>query len=622
MIIEGKRKNITLIFIYALGSFIQSSLWINRDVSWDMIITERFLSGGKYIQDFFEVSPPAIFYLYALPVALAKFMSLSSILIFRLYVFFLASLSMGASYVLLKKIFLDKDRYLVNVLLITVGIIFLILPLEEFGQRDHLLIILTMPYFLTVAYRLQGGQMNPSYAIAIGLFAGLGFAIKPFFLITPFLIELYYIFCKRNSFAFIRWETATIFVWLLAYLFFTCLWQKNYIEIIAPLLSSFYYESIKSPLLLMAKYNLACFCYLMILFYFIRLPYHAYRAFCTVMMLALVGFLLAYFLQQTTWFYHIIPAVSMAILLGVLLFSLLLSQTHHSRNEYIALSLFTFLFFTFLIYRVSVMWIMLIFKPMVFYGFMTICFTLLLYQAQVKKNYYKIAGSIFCILLITGVFSYMTQRTSWHEHQFLMTVLLLFLLFTLFVSTHRRQKSESLLIALSIMFFSLPTFVLYNIYGYARGWDARLYKTMAFIHQNAFNQPVYYFSTTMSIAFPTFLYAGAIPATRFAHLVLMPSLIKNRLPTDKHYGQQQIGQTLYHRMVTEDLNRYQPAFIFINAHDLGTGDDKTKKPIDFIQYFSQDAQFRAAFRSYRYLTTIKEDAGFTLDVYQRMTNNE
>ena len=48
-----------------------------------------------------------------------------------------------------------------------------------------------MPYLAAAVLRLEGGQIpRKSVAICIGLLAGIGFALKPFFLAIPALVEL------------------------------------------------------------------------------------------------------------------------------------------------------------------------------------------------------------------------------------------------------------------------------------------------------------------------------------------------------------------------------------------------------------------------------------------------
>jgi hypothetical protein len=63
-------------------------------------------------------------------------------------------------------------------------------PGFSFGQREHACVLFAMPYLAAAVMRLQGGQSLPKpLAIAVGLLAGIGFAIKPYFLAVPALAK-------------------------------------------------------------------------------------------------------------------------------------------------------------------------------------------------------------------------------------------------------------------------------------------------------------------------------------------------------------------------------------------------------------------------------------------------
>ena len=69
-----------------------------------------------------------------------------------------------------------------------------------------MLLYFTMPYFLLVCYRLHGKNIPIIFSCLIGLSAGIGFAIKPFFLTAPILVEIYYLLKHRTLKAWLRPE--------------------------------------------------------------------------------------------------------------------------------------------------------------------------------------------------------------------------------------------------------------------------------------------------------------------------------------------------------------------------------------------------------------------------------
>ena len=60
----------------------------------------------------------------------------------------------------------------------------------SFGQREYLCVVLVMPYLALSAARAQENhEVDTLGSLLVGLLAGIGFAIKPYFLAVPALIE-------------------------------------------------------------------------------------------------------------------------------------------------------------------------------------------------------------------------------------------------------------------------------------------------------------------------------------------------------------------------------------------------------------------------------------------------
>jgi len=312
--------------VYILAWQLQSQLVLNYDVSWLMHAARRLLAGGTYSQDFFETNPPLILYLYLPPVILSKVLAADPILIFHEYIFLLASLSLVLSSILLRKIFTQNSALLANAFLLMLALVYLVLPCYDFGQRDHLLVLLAMPYLFLVVCRLQGKTIRPFYAFSLGVLAGLGFAIKPHFLITPVLVELYYIFYKRNNWAWLRPEIVTILAILVIYALSIFIFQPDYLYIVVPYSLRLYYSAVSQPWSALLLNSVVLYCAVPLIFYFVQYKENPYKNLSTVLALALLGFLLSYFAQRMIHFYHLIPALSLALLLMLVLFSSFLAE--------------------------------------------------------------------------------------------------------------------------------------------------------------------------------------------------------------------------------------------------------------------------------------------------------
>jgi len=59
----------------------------------------------------------------------------------------------------------------------------------DFGQREHLAVLMSLPYLAVAALRLQPAPVSRSWRSGVALVAAIGFAIKPHFLLVPALVE-------------------------------------------------------------------------------------------------------------------------------------------------------------------------------------------------------------------------------------------------------------------------------------------------------------------------------------------------------------------------------------------------------------------------------------------------
>ena len=328
-------SGIILIFIFAW--FFHGIFLPGGDVSWDLLASQRLAAGGTYTHDFFDLNPPLILYLYLPAVFLAEAVSMSPLLVLKSYVFGLALFSLVVCSFFIRRIFLKEHVLLSSAFFVMLAALFLILPAADMGQREHLCVIFTLPYFLAVSYRLQGNTLNRWYAIGIGLFSVLGFALKPYFLVPLVFVELYTLFYTRNVLVWLREELVTILVFLAAYLAFIFIFHSDYIFTIVPVAMRYYYLGFKHPWNTIAANFLVYFCGIAALFHCILLKNNPYRTLSTVLFLAMTGYLVSYAMQQISWFYHLLPAVSIACLLITLLFGLFIKE-HQENIVLVALS--------------------------------------------------------------------------------------------------------------------------------------------------------------------------------------------------------------------------------------------------------------------------------------------
>lgn len=324
------RSIITFIFCYLpfalLAYFFQTRIPFSSDVAYLIHAANTLLAGGHYASDIFETNPPMILYLYFPVCLLTRLTTLDVMQALHLYVFLLALSSSALCFSLLKKIIPPSEKLFRYFLLVMIWLIFLFLPSLETGQREHLLVLLMLPYLLLAAARLMHQRVSMPFAILTGLFAGMGFALKPFFLVTPLLIELFMMQQQRRFLTWVRTETITVLCVLLAYAFILLRYHTNYLHIIVPLLP-YYFARAQQTWTLMLTRPIVIFCFATLFTYPLFYRHDRYRTLNSIIWLSLLGMIAAFLIPKSAWFYHTLPALSLACLLLASISGQLLSSS-------------------------------------------------------------------------------------------------------------------------------------------------------------------------------------------------------------------------------------------------------------------------------------------------------
>lgn len=157
------------------------------DVAWPLYLADLVLGGARHGVDFLEVNPPLFIWLAIPPVAIHHLMGITAWHANVVWVGVLAAASLLLSATLLRST--DGRGESGRWFLLGAGFCFFILPRWEFGQREHLAILGVVPYYVLAAARLGAAVVDRRIAIAAGIAAGLGFSLKPFFLVPWLVLE-------------------------------------------------------------------------------------------------------------------------------------------------------------------------------------------------------------------------------------------------------------------------------------------------------------------------------------------------------------------------------------------------------------------------------------------------
>src|SRR5581483_4715908 len=127
-----------------------------------------------------------------LPVGLARVLGISTITALVLCVLALCAATTAWTSALLRRLEGTRHRLGAALWPALVGFALIVYPMHSFGQREHLLLVFTLPYAAAAALRAGGRDVPPGTGTqaAIALYALLGIMLKPYFVTVPVALEL------------------------------------------------------------------------------------------------------------------------------------------------------------------------------------------------------------------------------------------------------------------------------------------------------------------------------------------------------------------------------------------------------------------------------------------------
>jgi hypothetical protein len=310
---------------------------VGHDQLWCLYVAQRLLHGSKlYGPELLETNPPLIMGMLIIPAALSNLLHLPITLLFKLGVLLTEIVSALLSLHLLRRLEPNPTPAKLWSLAFAFITVFAVLPARDFGQRDHLLAILCLPYVIAAALdfrKTSGGpsfpasservgclpslatnpdpkpQIHPLLKITIGILAGLGISLKPHHILIPLFIETALILKNRSLRQLLRPELLTLIATGLAFLAAVRMITPAYLNEVVPLLHDVYWAigHLTFPQLIAESTQLHILAAITLALYLWLKPGSPLPAF---LILAGAAATIAYYLQGTGWYYQQIPALS------------------------------------------------------------------------------------------------------------------------------------------------------------------------------------------------------------------------------------------------------------------------------------------------------------------------
>lgn len=303
---------------YLLYEFLLST--VEGDQAFYLYAAKRMLSGVQLDGPrLIETNPPLILWFSEIPVGIAGLLHASPVLMLRVVVLSI----LAASILWCMRIFRRTDlsaklgRGMVSVAAISaVGFVELTIRPAEFGQREHLLVALLMPYVLAAASG-ESEAISRMERMAIGLSAGLAVCFKPHHVVTLFCLELFLLIYNRSARRLISPELIAAAFTGVAYLAAVRFFTPAYLVTILPLLTDTYWalgqHTFGSMVLHVERTSTLAFLLVAIGWLVVRGRLKTARV-SGALLACSFGGLIALDIQHTGWYHQTFPATAFLLL--------------------------------------------------------------------------------------------------------------------------------------------------------------------------------------------------------------------------------------------------------------------------------------------------------------------
>lgn len=287
---------------------------LTHDVSWQFWIARQMLGGVPLYTYIMEINPPLWFWM-ALP--FQKWGVMLGVSPERLYA--VAIVAMAAwSAIPTGRLLFAEDARRRAIFMVAITLLCLIAPIYDFGQREQIAIILALPYAALIFKRVQGEPVSSGLALAIGVTAAFGLALKHYFALVPLALELWFLWQSRNVWRSFRIETIALGLCALSYGAAIAIITPDFFRVIVPMVNDAYQGYERSLLDQIVRMEVFIWIFAGVSYPALRRTLDARdRAIGDMLAITGIAFAASYFLQQKGWQYHAIPASVCASLLMI-----------------------------------------------------------------------------------------------------------------------------------------------------------------------------------------------------------------------------------------------------------------------------------------------------------------
>ncbi|MEH2559605.1 hypothetical protein V1286_007134 [Bradyrhizobium algeriense] len=301
-----------VVAVFMVAIMLRGVLPFNVDVSWWLIVCERMLDGQRLYVDILETNPPMAGSVYMFGVVLARAIHARPEVVTNGLIFLLIAGSLALTWRALR--FSSLRERAGGAAAAWATAVLAILPMYDFGQREHLALVVLLPALAVHVLRANRERVAPSAILIAGLCAATTMNFKPYFVFgVGFCIVTAAVQARdwRVLFAPENWIAAALVV---IHAICIVVFYPEYFTLIYPLVRDVYLL-LKVPFLAILLMS-ATALWLAAIIVVLALQSRRRKPDATslVMLAGSLGFAVSFFVQGKGWGYHAYPMVALGLL--------------------------------------------------------------------------------------------------------------------------------------------------------------------------------------------------------------------------------------------------------------------------------------------------------------------
>jgi len=179
---------LSLVGALALVLFATMRTPLKDDIAWLLYVARKWMAGKELYVDLVEINPPLIIWMSVIPAKIGEWTGIAARIPAMPYFAIIVLACAWWTARLLRGLAPLFDRPLP--VFCAIGVILLLVPGPELGQREHLLAAFSLPYLAMLARQLRGMPADRMEAFLTGVVAGLGCALKPRYALAFAAVEV------------------------------------------------------------------------------------------------------------------------------------------------------------------------------------------------------------------------------------------------------------------------------------------------------------------------------------------------------------------------------------------------------------------------------------------------